>query len=134
MNNYRKSSRRGGAVVEAAVILPVIAIIAFGIMECQNAIHLQQSITICAYEGARVSILPNTNSGNVEETCNLLLEARGITSANVTVNPNNFDALPIGTPIEVSISANLADNSISQFVISGGQQLSAAVTMMKETE
>ncbi|MEM9412792.1 MAG: TadE family protein [Planctomycetota bacterium] len=73
MKSKFKSFRRGGAVVEMAVILPVLAIITFGIMECMNTIHTQQSLTICAYEGARVTTLPNTNSGNVVQTCNLLL-------------------------------------------------------------
>ena len=124
--------RNGVAAVEMAVVLPVLMSLTLGVLEVTNVIYLQQSLKICAYEGARVSLLPNTTKGNVVATCEKLLAVRRVKNATVTVTPSNYESLPYGTKIEVSISAGLSDNLVSPMFVLTNRTLTAKVVMMKE--
>ncbi len=133
MTRHRLSCRRrGAATVEFAIILPVLVSLTFGVLEVTNAIYLQQSLEICAYEGARVALQPSTTKANVEATCNKLLAIRRVKNATITVTPPNFEVQPYGTDIEVTISAKLSDNLISPAFILQDRTLTASVVMMKE--
>ncbi|MDP4008599.1 MAG: pilus assembly protein [Candidatus Peregrinibacteria bacterium] len=55
-------NKRGQALVEFAVIFPLIIILLFGIYEIGIALSAQQTITYAAREGARVGALTNENS------------------------------------------------------------------------
>ena len=53
---------RGQALVEFAVVFPLIIILLFGIYEIGIALSVQQTITYASREGARVGALTNENS------------------------------------------------------------------------
>ena len=116
-----------------AVVMPVLLIFTFGILEVTNAIYLQESLTICAYEGARVALLPDTDATTVRATCDKMLLARHVSGATVTITPNDFDSRVYGTEIEVAISAELADNLITPMIVLTNQTLLGNVIMMKES-
>jgi Flp pilus assembly protein TadG len=124
--------RKGAAAVELAVTAPVLLIFTFGILEVTNAIYLQESLEICAYEGARIALLPNTTVANVQATCDKLLAARRVSNATITVTPNQYESSPYGTEIEVRISASLSDNLITPMFVLTNQTFTANVVMMKE--
>lgn len=124
--------RKGAAVVEMAIVTPLLLIFAFGTLEATTAIHLQQSLEIAAYEGARVALLPDTDAGNVEAACNQLLDSRKIKSAVVSVTPSNYQNEPYGTNIEVTVTAALSQNSIVPLLVLRSRSLTATVVMMKE--
>ncbi len=128
----QRPQRSGAAVVEMAVVAPVLLVFAMGTLEATTAIHLQQSLEICAYEGARVALLPNTKTGNVEAACEALLTSRGVKDASVTVTPNNFDTRPYGTEISVSVTASLGKNSPIPMIVLRNRKLIGEVVMMKE--
>lgn len=131
-NQKTPANRRAAAVVECAVVLPVLLIFAFAVLEVTNVIYLQQSLEVAAYEGARVATLPDTNTTDVEATCLRLLTQRGIVQQDVAVSPNNFSDQPFGAPIEVSVTADLGENSFSRFVLGTARTLEGNVIMMKE--
>jgi len=58
-------SSRGTALLEAAVTIPILLLIAVGIFEFGRAYQTWQVLTNAAREGARVAVLPNTDNAAV---------------------------------------------------------------------
>ncbi len=127
-----RAPRVGVAVVEMAVCLPVLTLITLATVESSAMIFLQQSLSIAAYEGARVALVPTSADENVRYQAELILEGRAVQNATVTVTPNNYSASPAGTWIQVVTSAPFADNSLAGGWLFNGQTLTATVEMMKE--
>lgn len=127
-----EAQRSGVAAVEFAVVSPLLIVFVFAIIEITGAIYLQQSLTIAAYEGARVALLPNTNSSNVTAASNRILQSRKISGASVNVVPRNFSSADFGDPIQVEVTAPLGQNGFFNRFFSANQNFSASVTMMKE--
>lgn len=133
--NDRRSAaqRKGAAVVEFAIVLPVFVLIVLGTIESVSMIFVQQGIKIAAYEATRVALVNGTTNGEVQATADQILSDRGITSATMTVNPSNFQGSAYGTPITISIDVNCDDNSIVAPFFFSGRTISASVCMMKES-
>ncbi len=74
--------------------------------------HLRQSLKITAYEGARVGVVPEASSVNVEFQCSSLLDGRNIKGYSIALVPTNPAALNEGDFFEVAISADYAANSL----------------------
>jgi Flp pilus assembly protein TadG len=131
-NSRFENYRSGVAAVEFAVVSPLLLIFMFSIIEITGAIYLQQSLTVAAYEGARVALLPNTDSGNVAAAINRILESRKISGASVSVVPEKFNSADFGDPIQVEVTAPLGQHGFIGRLFSAHQKFSASVTMMKE--
>lgn len=131
-NSRIENYRSGVAAVEFAVVSPLLLFFVFAIIEITGAIYLQQSLTVAAYEGARVALLPNTDSGNVAAASRRILESRKISGASVIVVPEDFNSANFGDPIQVEAIAPLGKNGFFGRLFSAHQNLSASVTMMKE--
>jgi len=58
---------RGSAMVETAIVLPILLLIAVGIFDVGRAYQTWAVVTNAAREGARVSILPNSTVGGVTD-------------------------------------------------------------------
>jgi hypothetical protein len=63
----RIGDRRGQALAEMAIVLPVLLLLVFGIIELSNAWRSFQVVTNSAREGARVIILPTAQEDGVVE-------------------------------------------------------------------
>ncbi len=124
--------RKGVAVVEFAVTLPILTLVVLGSVEATTMIFNKQSLEITAYEGARIALVPGSNAGNVEAACNQILVGRRIQEATITVVPADFDNQPYGTPIRVQVDAPSNKNCVFAPWFYSGKILTADVTMMKE--
>jgi Flp pilus assembly protein TadG len=60
------SSERGQALLETALVLPVVLLIAVGIFEFGRAFQTWQIITNAAREGARIAVLPGSVVSDVQ--------------------------------------------------------------------
>lgn len=129
---FDNGQRRGVAAVEMAIVAPTILLIAFGVQEVTAAIHLQQSLTVCAYEAARVALQPDTTEANVKAACDRILLARQVTNAVIKVTPNDYPSKDYGTEITVQVSAELAGNSIGPLLVLSNRTVVGEVTVMKE--
>jgi Flp pilus assembly protein TadG len=128
----RINKRKGAAIVEFAVVLPIIVVLVLGTIEATSMIFLQQSLKLAAYEGARTSIVPGAELENVEAACARVLEARRISATTIAVQPANFASEPYGTLIRVEVSAECDSNSFFPSWFYAERQSVAAVTFMKE--
>jgi len=94
MKTNRWRSRRGQSLVEMAMVLPVLAILTFGLVDFGRAYYFQVSVTNAAREGARVAIL-NVYTGPQSPSCS--------TSNNYQTCPVQFDTAPSWAPSAPSV-------------------------------
>ncbi len=125
------SARAGIAAVELAVCLPILLLLTVASIEACSMIHLKQSLTIAAYEGARVALIPGSATENVAEQCRLILIGRGIQGATAAVTPDVANAMP-GTFVRVTVTAPCAANSPIAGRFFTSRTLTGRVEMMKE--
>ena len=133
MNKMKfKKNRRGGAVVELAVCLPVIALIAFGSMEAASMIFLRQALVQSAYETVKEAVKANGQQSIALQRGQQVLDAREIEGETITFEPAITDDLQRGTPVKVTVTAPGDTNSILPFGPFKGQTITVTATMIKE--
>lgn len=88
----RKCKASGQAVVEFALILPVLMLVLMGVLEFGLVFMRQNALTNAAREGVRQAILPSTTENDVETLVDSLLSGAGIDPADVTVTVTNEGA------------------------------------------
>lgn len=123
--------RRGVALTELAVCLPILLLLAVAVVEACAMIYLKQSVSIAAYEGARMATIPGKTQKDVAAQCQGFLSGRNVRSSKVDVSPNPDSALP-GTLIRVSVSAPCSANSplVGRFFVN--RTVAGTCEMVKE--
>ncbi len=117
-SQYR--NRKGGAVVEAALCLPLILMIVSGTIELTTMIYLKESLTIAAFEGARVAVTSTGNDAAVRERIRQVLEERHIDMTGyplesaVVVTPA-AEAAEMMEPIRIDVTGPTRVNTVSPF-------------------
>lgn len=124
--------RSGAAIVELAVVLPLLLMLLMGTIEACTAIHLQQSLDITAYEAARTSLLPKATIHTVNAAADKFLISRKTNGAKVVVSPSNFESLPIGTIITITVSAPSQGNLPVSPLFFQNRTITSSCSMMKE--
>lgn len=82
----RQENRRGAALVEMAVCLPVFLTVMLGMIELGRAIMVGQLVTNAAREGARLAIVDGSTNSQVSDAVkSFLTGAAGVSSGDVTV-------------------------------------------------
>ena len=133
----RRHARGGAAAVEAAFCMTFILIpLMMGTLEVCSGIYLQESLTVCAYEGVRAGIGRRSTAEDVQARVALALEDRNIVIADdvagVVITPSNFDSLNALDPVTVTITVRTAGNSLFIFDTVWNRDVSASVTMVRE--
>jgi Flp pilus assembly protein TadG len=128
----RRRSERGAALVEAAVTIPILLLIAVGIFEFGRAYQHWQVLTNAAREGARYSVTPGATSANVDALVREYMKNGGLPKydvANVQVVRNvalafgTASTITIGYPFDFIVLQPVAN------MIKGGAGISKSVTM-----
>lgn len=128
----RARSRAGVAAVEAAVCIPFFVFLLLATIDCCCCIFLKQSLTVAAYEGARVAVVPGSTTENVQAQVQLILDERGVKNATINITPANFDSLTFGDLVTVEVTAPAQTNSAVPLGPFSGTQQQAATTLMME--
>jgi Flp pilus assembly protein TadG len=97
------NERRGAAVVEFAVVAPLLILLAFGIIEFGRGMMVQQVLTNGAREGARKAVLHGATTSDVNTTIDNYMSNSGITGYTKQVSPNPATA-SAGTGVKVTVS------------------------------
>jgi Flp pilus assembly protein TadG len=90
MKSNRWRGRAGQSLVEMAMVLPILAILTFGLVDFGRGYYFQVSVTNAAREGARVAILniytgpqtPNCSTSNNYATCPIQTDAAIVTAVS----------------------------------------------------
>lgn len=126
----RRERLRGAAIVEFAVVAPVLIAILMGIIEYGYVFLVQQTLTNAAREGARIAVLQSTTSDDpINARIAEIMAAAGIDGYTVTLT----HADPAGDPTErVEISVPYNSVSLTGFFGSRDYDLKGRCAMRKE--
>jgi uncharacterized protein (UPF0333 family) len=128
----RKSQRKGAAVVEFAVCIPVIMVIVFGAIEAASLLFLRQALIQSAYEGVKVAVKANAENGDAVAAAEAVAAGRRIENLTIIFDPEDITSASKGEMIRVRVSAPGDSNSLVPFGPLGNRQISADAVMVKE--
>lgn len=137
----RLKSERGTALLETALTLPLLLLVSVGIFEFGRAYQVEQVLTNAAREGARVAVIPGTDTATVQA------RVRGYLTSGQMSNPNsaviNVTAVNIpmgatnvpGTRVTVNYPFSfIVLNPVARLVVRGSTLGNAPITMVATSE
>ena len=127
-----RNARRGSVILECAFTIPIMFFMIFATVEICNAIFTKQSLSVAAYEAARVAIVPGATTENVEVQAEIVLAATSVNDPIIEINPPNFADAPELSYITVTVKAPHGSNSIFHRLFAEDDEMSVTVQMMKE--
>jgi Flp pilus assembly protein TadG len=104
-----RKHRRGAAVVEMAIILPVLVLLIFGALELGRAVMVKHILEEAARAGCRVATLENAQLSDVTSIVDLAMANAAITGYTITVDPNPPASAGNLDPVTVTVSVAHAD-------------------------
>lgn len=125
--NHR--NRKGGATIEFAISLPLLLIVIFGAIDICERIFFKQSVSLVAYEGARLATRRSATSANVIARCQQMMRERRITNGEIILRPGTIDNLPPTTPITLIIRANRSTFGMGRYSSDTGRFEQSAATV-----
>jgi Flp pilus assembly protein TadG len=131
-NGKRARNRKGAAVVEFAVCLPVILLIVLGSIEAASMMFLRQALVQSAYEGAKVAIRNNGNNADANAAIQAVAAGRRINQLTVTFEPADVSTVAQGDTVRVTITAPGDTNSFIPFGPFKNKLVAAQAVMVKE--
>ena len=129
-NRHRR--RQGAAVVEFAVCLPLILLVAFGAVEAAGMLFLRQTLVQAAYEGAKVIVRNEGTEDQSRAIMDAVIAGRRLQGVSIQFNPANPEAVELGVPITVTVSAPSDSNSLISFGFFRDRDISASAVFAKE--
>ena len=127
-----KRGRKGAAVVEFAVCLPIIILIVLGSIEAASMLFLRQAMIQSAYEGAKVAIRNNGDNDAAISAIENVAAGRRVNGLNIEFSPADVSTAEQGEIIRVTVSAPGDDNSFIPFGPFKNRIVSAQAVMVKE--
>jgi Flp pilus assembly protein TadG len=97
----RKFNNRGQALVEFALLLPLVMLILIGVVEFGRAWQAKQTLTDVAREAARMSVIsdPTVTQGRVDSLVRVMISRAGFDSTTVTVEWPDGCKMPGCSPL-----------------------------------
>jgi len=146
----KKFAQKGAALVEFAILLPLLITLIFGIIEFSICFYNKAMLTNASREGARAGIVfdePRTSDADIKTVVKTYCSNYLITFGASAVTPLDDDDIditpsgprdsstyPPGTPLQVTVNYHydflVLPNFISTLV--GGLDLSAVTVMRME--
>jgi len=105
MRTRHRQRERGQALVEAAIMIPILLMLMVGIFEVGRAYQAWQVVSNAAREGARMSVTPNSDPDTAIALVKQYLhdgQLEAYSSANVVVD-NNASLTVNGTTVGASL-------------------------------
>ncbi|MGH7177386.1 MAG: TadE/TadG family type IV pilus assembly protein [Tepidisphaeraceae bacterium] len=134
MTNLRR--RRGSAVLDAALVFPILLSLTFGTVEYGYYFYVKHSYQGAAREGARVAITPSATNTEVTTAITNALTAAGLQSSGytVTVSPSNVSGLSAGTSVSVTVTSawGTAGSGFRPLGLIGSSKQVRGVTVMRK--
>ncbi len=126
------TARRGTALMELAVCLPLVVMITMATIEACSVLYLKQALKIAAYEGCRTGLVPSATVMNARAQSEELLNSRDIRgyTINITPDPNTLRS---GQLLKVEVRCKCADNLLLHSWFYKNKLLSESVEMVKDT-
>ena len=130
---------RGAAMLELALVLPILLMLFFGIIEVGRMMMLNQVTTNAAREGSRRAILPGMTNENVEAIINDYLDRGSISNTGRSIQIlDEFGTQSVISDIKshsqvvIEITIPYNENSFGFTRIFGSTNLTSRSTMRRE--
>jgi Flp pilus assembly protein TadG len=135
----RRSGRRGNAVLDAALVLPILLSLTFGTVEYGYYFFMKHSLEGAAREGARAAIVPSTQTNTpVTQAVANALNAAGLNSSTTTLdNKYTLTISPAvtsasGSAITVTLSATWGTVGIRPLGLIGSAKVINGTAVMRK--
>jgi Flp pilus assembly protein TadG len=106
MMRTRLRNERGNALIETAITVPIVLLIAVGIFEFGRAYQTQQVLTNAAREGARQAVIEGVSDATVTSIVRNYLTSGGLTAVNPvisrTISMNPAGGCPCGSRVTIN--------------------------------
>ncbi|MBR8346349.1 TadE/TadG family type IV pilus assembly protein [Burkholderia ambifaria] len=140
MNQRHWKTQRGVAVVEFALVLPLLLLILFGIIEFGLLMFDQAVITNASREGARAGIVLKTPKASVSDIQSVvlnycqshLISLGGTSSPTVTVPSGQGGTF--GTPLTVTVTYQFAGLALGSLISPLSRLLTLTATTVMNNE
>jgi len=128
-----RRSRSGAAIIEFALLAPVLFMLILGMIEFGRVLMVAQLLTDAAREGGRQAVLAGSNTDKVTSTVDTFLTNAGVNGAHTAVSPdpataNQGDAITVTVTVPAS-----AISWLPTPIFTAGQTLGGSVVMRKES-
>jgi Flp pilus assembly protein TadG len=139
----RRSWRRGGTLIEAALVLPIVMGLTFGMVEAGYYFFVKHTLQSAARDGVRTGIVPSGTNAKITNSVANAMEAAGLDNIAYQVQIRdasndqtlNVATAPAQTPVKVVVSCNwsaISSGLRPLGVISATKQVTGAAVMLKE--
>jgi Flp pilus assembly protein TadG len=136
---------RGAALLETALALPMVLLVAVGIFEFGRAYQTWQVVTNAAREAARIAVLPSGNATQATNRARQYLEAGQLAkaqAATVSITPVTLDLgggmtvaasnVTVNYPFEFMVLQPVARLVVSGSTLGGAFTMSTSAVMRNE--
>jgi len=96
----RRRREAGAALIEAAFVLPILLVLAMGMLDFGRAFHTKSLLDQAAREGARIAVVTSPDPDLVTARATEVLSAGGLAPTAVTVegpNPAHMVTVTVNT-------------------------------------
>jgi len=141
MRSRLLKNERGTALLETALVLPLVLLVSVSIFEFGRAYQTWQVLTNATREAARIAILPGTTDSDIQNRVRAYLTAGQLanpTSATIAIDRTRTIAMGIGTAPSTRITVGypfsfMVLNPVARLVVRNST-LGAAFTMNAQAE
>jgi Flp pilus assembly protein TadG len=132
--NTRVRSRRGNAVIEAVLVIPILLLLAFGTVEFGHFFFIKHSLQGAAREGARAAIVSGATNADVNNAVSTSMTAAGLQGSGytVTTNPASIADVASGTNISVTVQCNWGTVGVRPMAMINAGKVVKGVTVMRK--
>jgi Flp pilus assembly protein TadG len=96
--------RRGAAVVEMAVVAPLIFLLFMAAFEFARLNMIRHTTEVAAFEGCRRGIVPGATTDAVRNRVQTVLAAIGIDDATVEIEPTTLTRADLTITVQVTVA------------------------------
>ena len=128
----RKNKRSGAALAEFAILLPLLLVLVFGAIEACTMIFLKQTLTVAAYEGARIAVDKGATTSASTAAAQQVLDDRSVVNGTIATIPASIESAVAGDEITITVTAPCNSNTVLQGWFFNNSNLTGQVVMMKE--
>lgn len=123
--------RRGAALTELAICLPILSIVTLGSIEAANGIYVRQKLVSVSYDLARSATAHGDGGATIPTKAAALFKTYGIKGGTYSISPSNLATVKPGEPIRITVSAPMSRNSIGLTRLYGKIRTTTSLTMTK---
>lgn len=133
----RLTNERGAALLETAIVLPLVLLVSVSIFEFGRAYQVFQIMTNAAREGARIAVLPSTSDADVTARVQAYLTEGQIANpgtARITIDHTATVSIGGGTAPATKVNVAypfsfIVLNPVAKLVVRNSTLGSSALTM-----